>query len=165
MLSLRSFWYILLLIPVISANCLHGTTLYKRLLEKRAATTPFGYTNRLSALNWANLDPSYYQCATGLHQSPINLYSGIPFAPKNPVFDIPVLQTATLLNTGVLVEVTYPSTVNGTTNYNGKVYHLEQFHFHTPGEHRLNEEFFPAEMHMVHENVGMSFCRSNSYYR
>jgi hypothetical protein len=61
----------LCLIPAISADCLHGTV-YGRSLVKRDTST-FGYANRLSALNWANLDPAYEVCATGLFQSPINL--------------------------------------------------------------------------------------------
>jgi carbonic anhydrase len=150
MIALHSLLYILALIQTISADCFHGTR-----LAKRTTNTPFGYTNRLSALNWANLDPSYYACATGLYQSPINLFGNISFATTNPVFEIPVLETATLLNTGVLVEVPYPASANATIFYNKKQYLLEQFHFHVPSEHRINEEFFPAEMHMVSENLGI----------
>lgn len=143
----------LLLFSSIAANCLHGTPIYERSLRKRATTTPFGYTNRLSPLNWANLDPSYAVCATGIYQSPINLDDTIPFVQQNPVINIPPLKSATLLNTGVLVEVPYTA-VNGTTSYGGHLYQLAQFHFHTPGEHRVNQEFYPAEMHMVHHDVG-----------
>ena len=35
-------------------------------------------------------------------------------------------------------------------------YHFVQFHFHTPSEHRIEEEFFILEMHMMHENIGIS---------
>jgi carbonic anhydrase len=159
---LMSHWFYvhciaaLLFLPSASANCLHGTTLYKRSLAKRA-TTPFGYTDRLSPLNWGNLDPLYSVCETGIHQSPINLDDTISFTPSNPEINIPILKTATVENTGVLVEVPYPSSVNGTAIYDGITYHLVQFHFHTPGEHRLNEVFFPAEMHMVLEGVGKLF--------
>ena len=116
------------------------------------AATPFGYTNRLSALNWANLDPAYAVCATGIYQSPINLDSTIPSASSNPIINFPPIPNATVLNTGVLVEIPYTS-VNGTTHYEGHTYQIEQFHFHVPGEHRVNEEGYPSEMHMVHQDV------------
>jgi len=43
--------------------------------------------------------------------------------------------------------------VNGTATFNGTNYALKQFHFHTPSEHRINEEYFPLEMHMVHQTT------------
>jgi carbonic anhydrase len=116
------------------------------------AATLFGYTNRLSPLNWANLDPTYAVCATGIYQSPINLDSTIPSASSNPIINFPPIPNATVLNTGVLVEIPYTS-VNGTTYYEGHTYQIEQFHFHVPGEHRVNEEGYPSEMHMVHQDV------------
>lgn len=117
-----------------------------------SGATPFGYTNRLSALNWANLDPTYEVCATGIYQSPINIDSTIPFATVNPVIDFPPLSNATLLNTGVLVEIPYTS-VNGTVYYNGTTYQIAQFHFHVPGEHKVNLLSYPAEMHIVVQDV------------
>ena len=129
--------------------CLIATCLF---FSYVSGATPFGYTNRLSALNWANLDPTYAVCATGIYQSPINLDNTIPFAHTNPIIKFPPLPNATLLNTGVLVEVPY-TTVNGTTIYQGHTYQIQQFHFHVPGEHRVNEEGYPSEMHMVHQNV------------
>lgn len=118
-----------------------------------SAATPFGYTNRLAAINWGNLDPAYAVCATGIYQSPINLDNTIPFASVNPVINFPPLANATLLNTGVLVEIPYTS-VNGTVYYEGHTYQIAQFHFHVPGEHKVNLESYPSEMHMVLADVG-----------
>jgi len=122
-----------------------------------SAATPFGYANRLSPLNWGNLDPTYAICATGKYQSPINLDDTISFAGTNLIIDFPPIPNATVLNTGVLVEIPYTS-VNGTTNYEGQTYQIEQFHFHVPGEHRVNEEGYPSEMHMVHQDVRNNPC-------
>ena len=44
--------------------------------------------------------------------------------------------------------------VNGTATFDGTNYALKQFHFHTPSEHRIDEEYFPLEMHMVHQATG-----------
>jgi hypothetical protein len=38
----------------------------------------------------------------------------------------------------------------------GKTFELKQFHFHTPAEYTLDGEYFPLEMHLVHEAEGMS---------
>lgn len=36
---------------------------------------------------------------------------------------------------------------------NDKKYYLDEFHFHYPGEHIINDEKFPLEVHFVYENV------------
>jgi carbonic anhydrase len=35
-------------------------------------------------------------------------------------------------------------------------YSVAQFHFHTPAEHRVNDDFYPMEMHWVFESEGIS---------
>ena len=52
-------------------------------------------------------------------------------------------------NLGTTIEVV----VNGTTSYAGVNYRLVQFHMHAPSEHHVNDEFFPLEIHMVHQGV------------
>lgn len=44
--------------------------------------------------------------------------------------------------------------MEGTTTFAGKEFALKQFHHHTPSEHRINDEYFPLEIHMVHEAAG-----------
>lgn len=39
---------------------------------------------------------------------------------------------------------------------NGIVYNLLQFHFHAQAEHLVNGYAYPMEMHLVHQQVGMS---------
>lgn len=43
-----------------------------------------------------------------------------------------------------------------STTVGGKVFDLKQFHFHNPSEHTIDGEYFPLEMHFVHEAAGMS---------
>jgi carbonic anhydrase len=57
------------------------------------------------------------------------------------------VEAAEFENLGTTVEVI----CNGTTTFGGKDFSLQQFHFHTPSEHRVAEEYFPLEIHMVHE--------------
>jgi carbonic anhydrase len=59
-------------------------------------------------------------------------------------------QGAKFENLGTNVEVV----VNGTLVNGAKTYALAQFHFHTPSEHRVDDEHYPMEMHMVFEAAG-----------
>lgn len=135
--------------PLAHASCLHGTSLLKREVQSggKVKVSEFGYTGLLGPLNWAQLAPGNSACATSKVQSPINIDSSIPLAAEVPKINFPSVEAAEFENLGSTVEVI----VNGTTNFGGKDFSLKQFHFHTPSEHRIAEEYFPVEMHMVHE--------------
>ena len=142
------------LLSTSTASCLHGTSLYKlSALEKRSSTNVFGYTNRLSPLNWANLAPENQLCSTSKIQSPINLDETIAFATEHPQIEFEVVEEAKLINLGTTIEVEFENGA-GVTTFAGQRFEFVQFHFHTPSEHRIGGEYFPVEMHMVHENIG-----------
>ena len=61
--------------------------------------------------------------------------------------DFPSVAEAEFENLGTTLE----TIVTGTTTFAGKAFTLQQFHMHTPSEHRINDEYFPLEIHMVHE--------------
>jgi carbonic anhydrase len=71
-------------------------------------------------------------------------------AAEAPKITIARVESAEFENLGSTIE----TIVNGTTTFNGSDFSLKQLHFHTPSEHRINEEYFPLEMHMVHEAAG-----------
>ncbi|KAI5803400.1 alpha carbonic anhydrase [Peziza echinospora] len=133
----------------VSGSCMHGTSLMKRaeLPGGRVAVSTFGYTGLNGPLNWAGLAPENAACDTAAIQSPINIDSSISLATQAPVLKIDSVEAAEFENLGTTIEVI----VNGTTMFAGKEFTLKQFHFHTPSEHRISEEYFPLEMHMVHE--------------
>ena len=148
---------VLFLALQVSANCLYGTDFYDHSLIKRASNAaPFGYTDGLSPLLWATLHPSYANCATSNVQSPINLDNGTAFCTENVSIDIPIAETSIMQNLGWTVQVVY----SGTTTLGNSTFNLKQFHFHTPSEHRIREEHFPLEMHMVHQNQGPLLSKS-----
>lgn len=135
-----------------SASCIHGTSLHKR-VEGPGGTvevSDFGYTGLLGPLNWAGISPENSACATSTVQSPINIDKTILLATEAPVIAIQSVKAAEFENLGTTVEVI----VNGTTTFAGTEFALRQFHFHTPSEHRIAEEYFPLEVHMVHEAAG-----------
>jgi carbonic anhydrase len=89
-----------------------------------------------------------------MYQSPIDIgnSSGTSIASGKSIrLSIPDYPNgAKFENLGTNVEVI----ANGTLVDGGKTYALAQFHFHTPGEHRVNNEFYPMEMHFVFEAAG-----------
>ena len=129
------------------ASCLRGTTLY----ERDSVNQEFGYTNRLSPLNWANMSPDNIACATSSIQSPINLDETIGLTSDPLEVEVPLLQTAKLTHTTTSTGIVFDETAS--TIIDGERYRFRQFHFHTPSEHRVHEEYFPVEMHMVHEHT------------
>ena len=145
------FFANVLLIPVASGNCLDGTILPASLAK---AEPHWGYTGLLGPLNWANLDHANCACATSKNQSPINLDSSIEFAPQNPEIDIPPFYNPTMQYAHGTIKVFYETGQSNSTWYGNQWYRFVEFHFHTPSEHRIDEEFFVLEMHMVHQNNG-----------
>ncbi|KAL1641485.1 hypothetical protein SLS58_005990 [Diplodia intermedia] len=141
---------IALLFSSASASCLHGTSLMPRRLTKRAGeveVSNFGYTALTGPLNWHNIEAGNELCNTGSNQSPINLDDTVALATEAPAIDIANVEAAEFENLGSTLE----TIVNGTTTVGGQAFNLAQFHLHTPSEHRIADEYFPLEMHMVHE--------------
>jgi carbonic anhydrase len=60
------------------------------------------------------------------------------------------------VNTGKSLRVT-PQGLDGGIVFDNKTWALKQFHFHAPSEHRINGEYFPMEIHLVHQSAGMYF--------
>ncbi|KAF7324876.1 Carbonic anhydrase [Mycena kentingensis (nom. inval.)] len=129
-----------------SANCLHGTTFMRR-VEGEVPISKFGYTGLQGPLNWAGLDPANSACRTSNTQSPINIDDKIGKASSAPKVEIASVEEAEFENLGTTLE----TIVEGKTTFEGKEFTLQQFHLHTPSEHRIAEEYFPLEMHMVHQ--------------
>ncbi|KAJ8110822.1 hypothetical protein OPT61_g6426 [Boeremia exigua] len=164
----------LLFASTATATCLHGLSMFKR-AEGSAEVSTFGYGPENGPFNWASLAPENEACRTGTNQSPINIGTDdlpgnltrrdviihkracvnetssdatIGAARGRPVVDIPD-QSVVFENLGTTIEVV----VNGTTSFNGADFRLVQFHMHTPSEHHINDEYYPLEVHMVHQGV------------
>ncbi|KAF3481250.1 periplasmic alpha-carbonic anhydrase [Arthroderma uncinatum] len=141
------------LITSTSASCLYGTSLEPRSLsaDGHVPVSTFNYTGEGGPLGWVGLNPAANkECGHGLTQSPIVINSKtVPRAAKGSVtMTIPSVDMADFENLGSTVEVV----VGGKLNAEGKDYELKQFHFHTPSEHRVDEEYFPMEIHFVFQS-------------
>ncbi|KAJ6457556.1 alpha carbonic anhydrase [Mycena vitilis] len=125
------------------------STLAKRTPPFQSATSATPAHLRLA---WAGLSPANCACRRGKTQSPIVLNASSPLATSAPLLHIPTLASAELENLGTTLEVPM-SESGGTLTFDNRVLQLNQFHFHTPSEHRVGGEYFPLEMHMVHQSI------------
>ncbi|KAK2873754.1 hypothetical protein FQN49_002100 [Arthroderma sp. PD_2] len=142
------------LITSVSASCLWRTTLdpYYLTSEGHVSVASFNYTGMGGPLHWVGLNPTAnWECGYGLTQSPIVIDSqAIQIAAKGSVkVDIPTARMADFENLGSTVEVV----ASGKLRVRNKVYRLVQFHFHTPSEHRVDEEYSPMEVHFVFQSA------------
>ena len=124
----------------------------------------WSYTDHGGPAGWGELSPVYSLCGSGKSQSPIDL---LPNAGKGTTdWKIDYKTTALtishnehveeLINNGHTIQIT---TQEGSRIlYGKKIYHLRQFHFHTPGEHTINGKDFPMEVHLVHESDDKSLA-------
>ncbi len=98
----------------------------------------------------------------GTAQSPIDIETDEVVEDNLPKlrFDYPRKITLELVNTGSPDEfATVKANVDpgeSKLQVGGNWYNLLQFHWHTPGEHELDGQGFPMEMHLVHQRVGAS---------
>ncbi|CAK7218411.1 hypothetical protein SBRCBS47491_003500 [Sporothrix bragantina] len=133
-----------------SASCLSGTRLAARAADGTVAISTFNYTGEGGPLNWYGLNTTTNSaCSKGKNQSPIDIVTqSIEYASASSLnFSVPAVPSAKFENLGTNVEVV----INGSLVTSNLTYQLAQFHFHTPSEHRINEEYFPMEAHFVYE--------------
>lgn len=143
------------LLQTVQSTCAHGTTLHRR--ESTINPPTFSYSGITGPLNWHGISSSNSICATGTHQSPINIHSStITKVPGSTIkVDIPNSDDSEFLNLGTTIEVL----VNGSLELDGKSFSLKQFHFHSPSEHLIDDHFFPMETHFVFQAQGITLCR------
>lgn len=140
------------LAPAVHGSCVHNTSLRPRAADGAVPISNFGYTGAQGPLNWAGLAPENAACATSKEQSPININTATASRLQEvPQLDFAALKSAEFENLGSTIEVVMPAG-NATTTLDGTRFGLAQFHLHTPSEHRIDDEYFPLEMHMVHES-------------
>jgi carbonic anhydrase len=115
---------------------------------------PFNYTGLGGPLTWVGLNYSANEaCGKGSHQSPVNIVtSSIEYAsPLGMSLNLSTIDGAKFENLGSGLQV---SLLQGSLLVEGTAYDLKQLHFHTPSEHRVDEEYFPMECHFVFQDEG-----------
>jgi carbonic anhydrase len=103
---------------------------------------------------WGSFDGDHI-CGSGISQSPISIETGKAAGLSNVSID-PALQSIpvqwkpsqlSILNNGHTLQVVYDP--GSTITWEGHTYTLQQFHFHSPSEHIVNEKEYPMEVHFV----------------
>ena len=112
--------------------------------------TAWGYAAENGPEVWGQLNPEYFLCAEGKHQSPIDLVNPIPT--KLPLISHEYYSTTgiNIHNNGHTIEVAYPE--GSWIEVEGTRYQLLQFHFHAPSEHTVAGKPFDMELHLVHKS-------------
>jgi carbonic anhydrase len=121
----------------------------KRAEPAEAHEIHWSYEGEGGPANWAKLNPAYAACAAGKRQSPIDIrdtirvdLEPIKFSYKPSHF--------TVIDNGHTVEVTLEE--GSSMQVMERTYQLVQFHFHKPGEERINGRLFDMVVHMVHRD-------------
>jgi len=108
----------------------------------------WSYEGSTGIEKWGDLKPEYSVCKMGQNQSPID----IPDGAKALTEGLKLQYNSTPIkieNKGYTVELAYEK--GSTLEISGKTFNLLQFHFHTPGEHKLSGKVAAMEMHLVHK--------------
>ena len=100
--------------------------------------------------HWSELKSEFATCATGTHQSPIDI-SGVTVA-EQPELKVAYKDAPlTVANNGHTIQVSYPA--GSALSIDGKDYPLVQFHFHSPSEHTLGGKTSAMVAHLVHKSA------------
>jgi carbonic anhydrase len=109
----------------------------------------WSYAGPHGAAHWGALSPANEACATGLHQSPIDIRNA-------RVEALPALQFSygtvapSIVNNGHTVQVNVPP--GQFLQVGDRRFQLLQFHFHTPSEERVDGKASAMVGHFVHRD-------------
>lgn len=115
-------------------------------------TVKWDYSGESNAYVWGLLAPEFKSCSLGEQQSPININRVDGDRPEELAelkFDYQASKVE-VVNNGHTIQVNYPP--GSTLDLNNQTYKLLQFHFHTPSEHKVNNQASAMEVHFVHQN-------------
>ena len=111
--------------------------------------THWTYEGEFGPQNWSKINAAWAACNTGNRQSPIDLRDGIKVDLEQINFDYHP-SSFNEIDNGHTIQVNVAGgnflSVGGTT------YELQQFHFHRPGEERINGKGTEMVVHLVHKS-------------
>ncbi len=118
------------------------------LASTHADEAHWSYRGNHGPAHWGEMGSQV--CEKGAQQSPINVEMKKVRPLKERGADLKIsysIGALNLVNNGHTIQAYI--TEGSTVSFNGNEYRLEQFHFHTPSEHRINHRSYPMEMHVV----------------
>ena len=93
----------------------------------------------------------------GRHQSPVNIVGAVAARMDSVSLRYPRVG-AEMVNTGSYIRVNVDAAPLNALMVDGVTLRLEEFHFHWPGEHKVEGDSFPVEIHMVHKSADGRFA-------
>lgn len=111
---------------------------------------PWGYSGPLGPEAWASLHPSFSLCGKGQRQSPVDIRDGLPVDLEAVEFNYrPGFFSVTDNGHTVQVQVGGGNSIE----VGARRYELTGFHFHLPGEERVDGRSFAMSIHLVHRDA------------
>ena len=110
----------------------------------------WAYSGPLGPQAWPTLHPSFSLCGSGQRQSPIDIRDGLPLDLEPVDFDYrPGFFSVTDNGHTVNVQVGAGNAIE----VGARRYELTGFHFHIPGEERVDGRSFAMSIHLVHRDA------------
>lgn len=119
--------------------------------QSEGTSHDWSYEGTSGPAKWGSMNDAWLVCEEGTSQSPIEIGKAEGTDMPNPVFSYKK-GTATVEDNGHTVVFT-PETAN-TVKIDDNTWTLKQMHYHAPGEHSLDGEKSPVEVHLVHQDAG-----------
>ena len=110
----------------------------------------WSYTGPLGPQAWAGLHPSFSLCGAGQRQSPVDIRDGLAVDLESVDFSYrPGFFSVTDNGHTVQVQVGAGNAIE----VGARRYELTGFHFHLPGEERVDGRSFAMSLHLVHRDA------------
>ena len=100
--------------------------------------------------HWGDIAQEFDMCRRGRNQSPIDLVAFVDAPLPELKFEYQPQAELIERNTGHAIQETVVA--GNFVSIMGNRYELKQFHFHSPSEHTVSGEYYPMEVHLVHQN-------------
>ncbi len=112
----------------------------------------WSYSGNEGPKHWAHLEPDFFECSAGQHQSPINIHTHSAVISHLPQLEFHYKPSPlTLTDNGHTIQVDYAP--GSTLTVDGRSYELKQFHFHHPSEEHIDGSRFDMVAHLVHRDA------------
>jgi carbonic anhydrase len=113
-------------------------------------TTGWSYGGERGPEHWASLHPAFARCAGGNRQSPINIRGGVRVDLEPIRFEYQPVAFSVVDNGHTVSARLAPGSA---LTVMGRRYELVEFHFHRPGEERVDGRIFDMSAHLVHRDA------------